>query len=152
MTTRYAVPGATAPLGATVRNGGVNFSVFSKHASHVELLLFGDESASQPSTVIPLHADKPRTYHYWHALVPGLQAGQVYAYRVHGPLEPDRGLRFDAEKVLLDPYGRAVAIPETYDRQAAMRPGDNAVTALKSVVADPDRYDWQGDRPLQRPP
>jgi glycogen operon protein len=129
----------------------VNFSVFSKHASHVELLLFDDESASQPSTVIPLHADRHRTYHYWHAFVPGLQPGQVYAYRLHGPFEPDRGLRFDAEKVLLDPYGRAVAVPETYDRRAAMQPGDNAATALKSVVADPDRYDWEGDRPLQRP-
>jgi glycogen operon protein len=151
MSTRYAGPGATAPLGATVRNGGVNFSVFSRHASHVELLLFDDESAAQPSTVIPLHADKHRTYHYWHTFVPGLQIGQVYAYHSHGPFEPDRGLRFDAEKVLLDPYGRAVAVPETYHRGAAMRPGSNGAYALKSVVADPSRYDWEGDRPLQRP-
>ena len=151
MSTRYAVPGTTAPLGATIGDGGVNFSVFSKHATHVELLVFDDESASQPSTVIPLPADRHRSYHYWHAFVPGLQAGQVYAYRAHGPFEPDRGLRFDGEKVLLDPYGRAVAVPGTYDRQAAMRPGDNVASALKSVVADPGRYDWQGDRPLRRP-
>ena len=151
MSARYAVPGVAAPLGATVRDSGVNFSLFSKHASHVELLLFDDETALQPSTVLPLHAGEHRTYHYWHAFVPGLQAGQVYAYRAHGPFGPNRGLRFDAEKVLLDPYGRAVAVPETYDRRAAMRPGANGATALKSVVADPDRYDWEGDRPLQRP-
>ena len=151
MGSRYVETGVAAPLGATVREGGVNFSVFSKHASHVELLLFGNENASQPSTVIPLHAGKHRTYHYWHVFVPGLQAGQVYAYRSHGPFEPERGLRFDAEKVLLDPYGRAVVVPETYDRRAAMRAGDNGAAALKSVVADPGRYDWEGDRPLRRP-
>jgi isoamylase len=151
MTTRYPLSGATAPLGATVRDGGVNFSVFSKHASHVDLLLFDGESASRPSTVIPLHAEKHRTYHYWHVFVPGLQLGQVYAYRSHGPFDPGRGLRFDAEKVLLDPYGRAVAAPEAYHREAATRPGNNSAYALKSVVADPGRYDWEGDRPLQRP-
>ena len=62
-----------------------------------------------------------------------------------------RGLRFDAEKVLVDPYGLVVAVPGTYDRWAAARPGDNVAVAMKSVVADPDRYDWEGDRPLQRP-
>ena len=90
-------------------------------------------------------------YHYWHVFVPGLRPGQVYAYRAHGPFEPDRGLRFDAEKVLLDPYGLAVAVPETYDRWAAARPGDNVAVAMKSVVADPGRYDWEGDLPLKRP-
>jgi len=150
MTTRY-LSGATAPLGATVRDDGVNFSVFSKHASHMELLLFDDESAPRPSTIISLYAEKHRTYHYWHTFVPGLQIGQVYAYRSHGPLEPDRGVRFDAEKVLLDPYGRAVAVPEAYDRGAATRPGNNSAYAPKSVVTDPGRYDWEGDRPLQRP-
>src|SRR5690349_20793825 len=103
MDPRYVEIGLTAPLGATRRDGGVNFSIFSKHASKVELLLFDDESASRPSTVIALCADRHRTYHYWHVFVPGLQAGQVYAYRSHGPSEPERGLRFDAEKVLLDP-------------------------------------------------
>jgi glycogen operon protein len=101
--------------------------------------------------VIPLDAEKHRTYHYWHAFVPGLQQGQVYAYRAHGPFVPACGYRFDGEKVLLDPYGLAVAVPETYDRRAAARPGDTAATAMKSVVADPDRYDWEGDLPLKRP-
>jgi isoamylase len=143
--------GASAPLGATVRPSGVNFSVFSKHATLIELLLFDADNAAQPARVIPLDADRYRTYHYWHVFVPGLEPGQVYAYRAHGPFAPDRGCRFDAEKVLLDPCGLAVAVPERYDRRAAARPGDNAATAMKSVVADPGRYDWEGDLPLRRP-
>ena len=140
--TRDVAPGASAPLGATVLPGGVNFSVFSKHAVLLELLLFDDENATQPARIIPLPADQHRTYHYWHAFVPGLQPGQVYAYRAHGTFDPDRGLRFDADKVLVDPYGLVVAVPGMYDRWAAARPGDNVAVAMKSVVADPDRYDW----------
>jgi isoamylase len=143
--------GASAPLGATVRDAGVNFSVFSKDAALVDLLLFDDANAVKPATVIPLKADKHRTYHYWHVFVPDLQPGQVYAYRAHGPFAPERGCRFDSEKVLVDPYGLAVAVPKKYDRRAAARPGDNAATAMRSVVAAPDRYDWEGDLPLNRP-
>jgi isoamylase len=151
MTTFEVRSGASVPLGATVRPGGVNFSVFSKGAVTMELLLFEHENAAQPAKVIPLNAAEHRTYHYWHAFVPGLQAGEVYAYRAHGPFAPKRGLRFDADKVLLDPYGLAVAVPGTYDRQAAALPGDNCATAMKSVVADPHSYDWDGDLPLRRP-
>jgi glycogen operon protein len=151
MSSRVFTSGASAPLGATVRPGGVNFSVFSKHATLIELLLFDDGNATQPARIIPLDADKHRTHHYWHVFVPGLQPGQVYAYRAHGPFAPEHGCRFDAEKVLLDPYGLAVAVPQRYDRWAAARSGDNAGLAMKSVVADPDRYDWEGDLPLKRP-
>jgi isoamylase len=151
MSTRVVTSGASAPLGATVHPGGVNFSVFSKDATLVELLLFDDASAIRPAKITPLKADKHRTYHYWHAFMPDLQPGQVYAYRAHGPFAPERGCRFDGEKVLVDPYGLAVAVPDRYDRWAAARPGDNAATSMKSVVADPDRYDWQGDLPLNRP-
>jgi isoamylase len=151
MTARAVASGASAPLGAAVHPGGVNFSVFSKDATLVELLLFDDGQAREAARVIPLEARAHRTYHYWHAFVPDLEPGQVYAYRAHGPFAPERGLRFDAEKVLLDPYGLAVAVPETYDRWAGARPGDNAAVAMKSVVADPSRYDWDGDLPLKRP-
>ncbi len=143
--------GTSAPLGATVQPGGVNFSVFAKSASVVELLLFDDGQAAQPARVIPLDSRRHRSYHYWHAFVPDLKPGQVYAYRARGPFAPERGLRFDGEKVLLDPYGLAVVVPDVYDRQAARRPGDNAAVAMKSVVADPGAYDWEGDRPLNRP-
>jgi glycogen operon protein len=143
--------GASAPLGASVESGGVNFSVFSRSATRIELLLFDGEKAAESARIIPLEARWHRTYHYWHAFVPGLGPGQVYGYRAHGPFEPERGLRFDPEKLLLDPYGLAVAMPDNYDRQAARRRGDNAAVAMKSVVADPRRYDWEGDRPLHRP-
>src|SRR5262245_36012469 len=96
-------PGTSAPLGATVRPDGVNFSVFARHATAVELLLFDDRHAARPSRIVPLDRRR-RTYHYWHVHVPGAQAGQVYAYRAHGPFDPARGLRFDGDKVLLDPY------------------------------------------------
>jgi glycogen operon protein len=148
MTARPCAAGVSTPLGATVHAGGVNFSVFSKRATRVELLLFGDRNASTAERIIPLDA---RTYHYWHAFVPEVEPGQVYAYRAHGPFAPERGLRFDAEKVLLDPYGRAVAVPDGYDRRKAMAPGDNAAFAMKSVVTAPGGYDWEGDRPLHRP-
>jgi glycogen operon protein len=140
----------TAPLGASLTDGGVNFSLFSKNASRVELLLFDDENAG-PTTLIPLDARQHKTYHYWHIFVPNLAPGQLYAYRADGPFAPERGWRFDREKVLLDPYGLAVAVPRNYDRKAAMRPGDNAPTAMKSVVAARGRYDWEGDVPLRRP-
>ncbi|HEY2920923.1 MAG TPA: alpha-amylase family glycosyl hydrolase, partial [Candidatus Binatia bacterium] len=142
--------GSSAPLGATVYSGGVNFSVLSKNATLIELLLFDNENAAQPAKVIPLDANRHRTYHYWHVFVPGLKPGQIYAYRAHGSFAPERGFRFDGEKILLDPYGLAVAIPEAYDRRAASRPGDNAAVAMKSVVADPGGYDWEGDLPLKR--
>jgi isoamylase len=143
--------GLTAPLGATVWLEGVNFSVFSRNATLIELLLFENELATEPYRVIPLDPKGHRTYHYWHAFVPDLGPGQVYAYRCHGPFAPERGLRFDGDKVLLDPYGLAVAVPDGYDRHAAARPGANPATAMKSVVADPSRYDWEGDLPLKRP-
>jgi glycogen operon protein len=143
--------GASAPLGATVYPDGVNFSVFSRNAALIELLLFNDESSTQPAKVIPLEPQRHRTYHYWHVFVPSLKPGQVYGYRARGSFVPERGLRFDGEKVLLDPYGFAVAVPKAYNRDAAKRPGDNAAEAMKSVVADPGRYDWEGDLPLKRP-
>jgi glycogen operon protein len=147
----FVKKGASAPLGATVYPDGVNFSVFSRNAALIELLLFNDESSTQPAKVIPLEPQRHRTYHYWHVFVPSLKPGQVYGYRARGSFVPERGLRFDGEKILLDPYGFAVAVPKAYNRDAAKRPGDNAAEAMKSVVADPGRYDWEGDLPLKRP-
>jgi isoamylase len=146
----FDTTGISAPLGATVHPAGVNFSVFARDATSIELLLFDDVSAVRPAQVIQLGAGRHRTYHYWHVFVPGIGPGQVYAYRAHGPFDPQRGLRFDADKVLIDPYGLAIAVPDGYDRDAAKRPGANTATAMKSVVADPDRYDWEGDAPLKR--
>jgi len=143
--------GRSFPLGATVVEGGVNFCVFSGKARAVDLLLFDDACDAEPARVIRLDVPTHRSYHYWHAFVPGVRAGQVYAYRAVGPVDPARGLRFDPAKVLLDPYGRAVVVPDGYDRLAASRSGDNTKAAMRSVVVDSDAYDWEGDAPLRRP-
>ena len=143
--------GQSSPLGATVTQAGVNFSVFSRHASSIELLFFDREDDAQPARVIPIDSYCNRTYHYWHVFVPEARAGQLYGYRVNGPRDPARGLRFDAAKVLLDPYARGVVIPKDYSREAACREGGNAATAMKSVVVDPSIYDWEEDVPLKRP-
>src|SRR5262249_39512802 len=87
-----------------------------------------------------------------HTFLPGVRAGQLYAYRVWGPADPQNGHRFDPMKVLLDPYGRGVAVPRGYSRAGAAGDGDNAPTAMKSVVVDPAAYDWEKDTPLCRPP
>ena len=144
-------PGLSAPLGATVGDGGVNFSVFSKNATAVDLLLFDEVDALEPARTVHLTPGANRTYHYWHVLLPDIAPGQIYGYRARGPFAPERGLRFDADKVLIDPYGRAVAVPDSYDRRAASIPGGNTAVAMKSVVANPASYDWEGDLPLRRP-
>jgi len=139
------------PLGATLVPGGVNFSLFSRSATAVDLLLFDRDDDARPSRVLSVDPAANRAYHYWHVFVPALETGQIYGYRVHGPADPASGLRFDCSKVLLDPYARAVAVPAGYSRDAASSPGDNSATAMKSVVVDPSAYDWEGDVPLHRP-
>ena len=138
--------GQSFPLGATLHPGGVNFSVYSKHCDALELLLFDGPEDPRPSRVFRLDRSRNhRTFHYWHAFVPGIGPGQVYAYRAEGRYAPEDGLRYDHKKVLLDPYGRGVAVPRSYDREAARRPGHTAATAMRSVVADLSAYDWEGD-------
>ncbi len=136
--------GASHPIGATLTPDGVNVSVYAKRASAVELLLFDSPDDDTPSRVIPLAGPAHRTGPYWHAFVPGIGAGQAYAFRAHGPLAPERGLRFGGERILLDPYGRGLAVPQAYTRDAAG-------PAMKSVVVDTAAYDWEGDRPIDRP-
>ena len=142
--------GRSSPLGATVDARGVNFCVYSRDATRIELLFFDQDDEARPSRVIPLDPFLNRTYHYWHAFVPGARAGQLYGYRVHGPFDPTKGLRFDNSKVLLDPYGLEVCVPKNYSREAAQAAGDNAATAMKSVVVNPHLFDWEGDTPLHR--
>jgi isoamylase len=143
--------GSSSPLGPTPSRNGVNFSVFSRHATGVQLLLFEGVDDTKAARVIRLDPSADRTYYYWHVFVPNVRPGQLYGYRVEGPFDPSSGMRFDPTKVLLDPYGRAVMVPEAYGRAAARGPGDNAGTAMKSVVVDVSAYDWEGDAPLQRP-
>jgi len=142
--------GRSHPLGATVVSGGVNFSIYSRGASSVELLFFEREDDERPARVIPFDPADNRTYHYWHTFVRGARPGQIYGFRVDGPFDPASGSRFDRRKLLLDPYGRAVVVPKNYSRAAAELEGDNTATAMKSVVVEPRAYDWEGDEPLCR--
>jgi isoamylase len=151
VTAPRSTPGLAHPLGATLHDGGVNFSVHARGAEALELLLFDRVDAPAPAVAIALDARANRSADYWHVFVPGIGAGQLYAWRARGPQLPQRGLRFDAEKVLLDPYGRGVALPADYRRSAAAAPGRNDAWAAKSVVTDPRAYDWEGDCPLRRP-
>jgi isoamylase len=146
-----SLPGLSYPIGATVQPDGVNFSVYARRAVGVDLLLFDHVDDSRPARVLALDPHINRTYDYWHVFVPGLAPGQIYAFRAHGRWQPEAGLRFDGDKVLLDPYGRGVAVPSRYNRDDAVTPGDNTGTAMKSVVIDPRVYDWEDDRPLRRP-
>jgi isoamylase len=143
--------GQSYPLGATICDDGTNFSVYSKHAAGIELLLFDGADDAWPNRVISIDPATNRTYHYWHVFVPGVKAGQIYGYRVNGPLDPLSGMRFDSSKVLVDPYGRGTVVPKNYSRDAAQTKGDNTAMAIKSVVTDPHTYDWGGDAPLNRP-
>ena len=147
-----AVEGTSAsfayPLGPTLTGAGANFSIFSAHATHVEIVFFDHADDQQPARVIKLDSTINRTSHYWHIFVPGIEAGQLYGYRVDGPDVVSGGNRFDCHKVLIDPYGKSVSVGRNYSREAASHPGDNAATSMKSAVADLGAFDWEGDRPL----
>ncbi|MGH9122910.1 MAG: glycogen debranching protein, partial [Acidimicrobiales bacterium] len=143
--------GDAQPLGATIDGEGVNFSIYSEYASSVTLLLFDSEKSTEPEQMITFDPEMNKSFHFWHAHVAGLKAGQLYAYRVGGPFEPDHsGLRFNPNKVLLDPYALG-NVNTLWSRSCALGPGDNVGTSMRSVVIDADDYDWEGDEPLHIP-
>jgi len=143
--------GARYPGGATLVPEGVNFSIFSRHARRVELLLFERADSPWSFQVIPLEARYHRTFFFWHVLVLALPAGSHYAWRIAGPHDTEQsGLRFDGEKLLLDPWARAVT-NSLWHRRDACLPGDNTASAMRAVVVD-NHYDWEGDEPLSVPP
>lgn len=147
--------GTFYPHGATIRDDGVNFAIFSRHATGVELVLF-DDSRGAPTHVIPL---ENRTRYTWHTFVHGIGAGQLYGYRVNGPYDPGKGLRFNRNKLLLDPYAKALTgkvrnvdnLLLGYDADSplgdlSMDERDSCKVMPKCVVID-DAFDWQGDKP-----
>src|SRR4051812_27930838 len=99
-------PGGPAPLGARFDGRGVNFALFAEHATQVELCLFDSVDARLETDRIIL---PEKTDQVWHGYLPDLQVGQIYGYRVHGPYDPGAGHRFNARKVVLDPYAKAIA-------------------------------------------
>ena len=138
--------GDSFPIGSTLKEDGVNFCLFSKNAQRVDLLLFDNPEAIAPSHVIPLDPRKNKTYHYWHVMVPGLKAGQLYGYRVNGPHDHMRGHHFDADLILLDPYAKAVAMPKQKKIKSTTKTGAIITPSMKSVVCDLSLYDWENDQ------
>ena len=120
--------GSPDPLGATVVDGGVNFSLWSPDATGVELSLFDRKDRREPAAVVVLDPAVHRTDNYWHVAVSKVRSGTPYAYRVDGPYRPEDGLRFDRSKLLLDPYAKAV-IDDDYDRTLATRFGASNLRA-----------------------
>jgi isoamylase len=150
-------PGRPFPLGPTWDGQGTNFSLFSEHAEHVELCLFDD---GDNETRVPVTES---TAFNWHAYLPGVGPGQRYAYRVHGRWAPAEGHRFNASKLLIDPYAKAVEGPIRWEAASTLPyvPGgddadlevddeDDAAAIPKCVVVDPG-FDWEGDWLLGTP-
>lgn len=140
--------GSPYPNGVQVEEDGVNFSITSRHATQVELLLFSQEDSPRPFQIIPLHKGSHHTFFSWHVFVENLPTGIWYGWRIDGPsFTRESGLRFDKEKVLLDPWARAVS-DKLWQRKNACIPGDNCDTAMRAAVVDEKDYDWEGDIPL----
>jgi glycogen operon protein len=139
-------PGSFHPLGATWDGRGVNFALFSEHATGVELCLF-DDAGRETRLDVPW-----RSLYVWHAYVPGLSPGQRYGWRVHGPFAPAEGNRFDPSKLLVDPYARALdgAVDLRGPIYAKTRGQDDAASMPKAIVVDP-AFEWSGDRPPHVP-
>ncbi len=153
-------PGEPYPLGATWDGLGVNFSIFSEHASRVELCLFDSAEAEKESHRIAL---PEQTDGVWHGYLPGIRPGQLYGYRVHGPYEPGRGHRFNPSKVVLDPYTKAIGRTTRWGRyemfgyrvgdaaeDLAIDDRDNAALAPLGAVID-TAFTWGGDSLLRTP-
>jgi isoamylase len=158
-TSRKLSPGSNYPLGATLTPEGVNFALFSRSASEVHVMLF-DDPAAEPTDVIRV---ENQSRFVWHVFVHGLRAGQLYGYRVAGDHDPAHGLRFNPNKLLIDPYAKALTgkavnsdnLLLAYDpfapgRDLSMDTRDNARFVPKCIVVD-DTFDWQGDVPPDIP-
>ncbi len=140
-------PGSPYPVGARLKSNGVNFSIFSRHATDVELFLFDSSDSLEPFQIITLHTEFNKTFYSWHVFLHDLPAGIWYTWRMDGPGDTSQsGLRFDKEKHLLDPTARAVS-DKLWQRNKACVAGDNAHTSMRSLVTD-SSYDWEGDTPF----
>lgn len=155
---RTILPGKPYPQGATWDGAGVNFALYSEHAEGVDLCLFSSREATAPE-VISL---RERTSFVWHCYLPALQPGQLYGYRVHGPYEPAKGLRFNPAKLLIDPYAVAIcgevgwAAPifpyQTGNPDEDLRRDENdSVWGMPKCVVGQPYFDWEGDHPPRIP-
>jgi glycogen operon protein len=143
------------PLGATVYPNGVNFALYSQHATDVYLLLF-DTASGPPTDIIKI---QNQTKLIWHVYVHGIKPGQLYGYKVNGDYNPGYGMRFNSNKLLIDPYAKALTgkfvnknnlllayNPLLPDKDITLDQRDNSEIVPKSIVID-RHFDWQGDIP-----
>jgi isoamylase len=153
---RTLLPGRPYPLGATCSERGTNFAIYSEGATRVDLAFFDAEGKQTDCVTL-----RERTAHVWHGLLCGIQAGQLYGYRLHGPWEPDRGHRFNPAKLLVDPYAKAISgkvdwKAPIFGHDAAsgddlkIDSQDSAAGVPKCVVIDP-KFDWGEDHPPETP-
>lgn len=153
---RYSVyPGDPYPLGATWNGEGVNFAVFAENAVGMELCFFDSLDSKIEDENIKI---TEVSHHVWHAYIPGLKPGQLYGYRAHGTFDPANGLRYNPNKLLIDPYAKAISSPVEWNEalfgykvghpkeDLSFSDIDSAPFAPRSVVIDPN-YDWEGDKP-----
>ncbi|MEX1183352.1 MAG: glycogen debranching protein GlgX [Gemmatimonadota bacterium] len=157
--TRKILPGRRFPLGATYDGAGVNFALYSEHATQVELCLF--EAPESPAETERIRL-REVTGFVWHGYVPGLQPGQAYGYRVHGPYEPANGHRFNPAKLLLDPYARSVRGPLHWSgpifgyrigdpRTDLSKSDEDSASSVPKGIVIADDFDWEGDAPPDIP-
>src|SRR5829696_3821110 len=147
-------PGEPFPLGATWDGVGVNFALYAENATGVELCLFNSTNTEKELHCVRL---VERSNHVWHVYIPDLKPGQLYGYRVYGPYEPQNGHRFNPNKLLIDPYAKAISGTINWDdslfgyemghpeEDQSYSDLDSAPYVPKSVVIDP-RFDWEGDK------
>ncbi|NLD91508.1 MAG: glycogen debranching protein GlgX [Fibrobacter sp.] len=152
-------PGESYPRGATYKGRGVNFSLFSEHATSVEVCLFDTPHDAIPSASLQLREQTALT---WHGFIRGLKPGQLYLYRVDGPYDPLNGHRFNKQKYLLDPYAKAITgdvkwddalfsyVVGSEDEDLSFDTRESAEFMPKCVIIDP-RFDWKGDKPPRTP-
>jgi isoamylase len=132
----------TVPYGAILSEDGVQFLVFSRHATSMKLLLYKDVDDLDPHRVVTFRPEVDRWGDIWGLFVPGLKVGQLYHFQADGPFEPENGHRFDPKARLIDPYAKALAGTFLDNSDGVTRPP-------KCVVVD-DHFDWSGDRHIRR--
>ncbi|RYU62973.1 glycogen debranching enzyme GlgX [Methylolobus aquaticus] len=142
--------GSPLPLGPSLQSTAVNFSLFSRNATRVWLLLYETAEAREPCSIVQLDPRRNRTGDIWHIRVEGVGRGLAYAFRVDGPCAPEQGHRFAPERVLIDPYATALYAPPTWTFDEACGDRGQAQSQVRSLVTAP-QFDWEGDRPLRLP-
>jgi len=141
--------GSRYPTGALVDKNGTNFCIFSRHATHMELLLYDTSDSDKPFQTIVLDPEINRTFFFWHVYIEQLSAGIHYTWRVDGPANSSHGFHFNNKKELLDPWAKALTDTH-WNRELASDPNDSSRSSMRAITVD-DNYDWKNDQPLNHP-